>query len=74
MTMLSALLCSPVEAVRKSLVRNVPMPKDTARMVSRTTWKSVFHPRALFKIQFITLLLYFDAFFNRQRVRKNERF
>ena len=31
MTILSALLFSPVEAIRKSLVRNVPMPKDTAK-------------------------------------------
>ena len=30
MTILSALLFSPVEAIRKSLVRNVPIPKDTA--------------------------------------------
>lgn len=36
-TMLRALLLSPVEAVRKSLVRNVPIPKETTKRLNDET-------------------------------------
>ena len=43
-------------------------------MVSRMRWGSVFRLRTLIKVQFITLPFYSDAFVDRQRIRKNERF